>query len=93
MNITRVSDKFRITLPREAREKLHISVGDPMEVVVEEGQIILKPKKMIDSSQAYFWTKEWQEKEKQVDKDFAEGRFETADSLDEFFEKLRRGLK
>ena len=88
MVTTKVSDKYRITLPSVTRRKLYISVGDLMEVIVREGTIILKPKKMIDSSQAYFWTKQWQEKEKQVDTDFATGKFQTADSLEEFFRKL-----
>ena len=88
MITTKVSDKYRVTLPSAARRKLHISIGDHMEVIVKEGVVMLKPKKMIDSSQAYFWVKEWQEKEKQVDTDFTTGKFQTADSLEEFFRKL-----
>jgi AbrB family looped-hinge helix DNA binding protein len=87
---TKVSDKYRITLPSMARRKLHIAVGDQVEVVVRNDGILLKPKKMVDSSQAYFWTKEWQEKERQADADFVKGRFQTAEGLEEFFHKLHR---
>lgn len=87
---TKVSDKYRITLPSAARRELHISIGDQIEVLVRRSAIVLKPKKMIDSSQAYFWTKEWQKKEREVDADFAAGRFQTAENLQEFFRKLHR---
>lgn len=87
---TKVSDKYRITLPSAARKELHISIGDPMEVLVRRGVIVLKPKKTIDSSQAYFWTKEWQKKEREVNADFAAGKFQTAENLQEFFRKLHR---
>jgi hypothetical protein len=38
----------------------------------EEGHLILTPKKMIDSSQAYFWSENWQKGEHQADKDIYE---------------------
>lgn len=90
MLTTKVSDKYRITLPHIAREKLHISIGDPLEVVIRNDSVVLKPKKLIDTSQSYFWTKEWQEKERQVEADFDAGRFESTQSLEEFFHKIHR---
>ncbi len=90
MLTTKVSDKYRITLPSVVRRKLHIVVGDQVEVVVRNDGILLKPKKMVDSSQSYFWTRKWQEKEHQVDADFAKGHFQTAENVEEFFRKLHR---
>lgn len=90
MITTKVSDKYRVTLPSMVRRKLHISIGDQVEVLVRHDGILLKPKKMVDSSQAYFWTKGWQGKERQVDADFAKGRFQTAEGVEEFFRKLHR---
>lgn len=42
----------------------------------------------IDPDQAWFWTDEWQEKEREADEDFANGRFESYDSVDEFLASL-----
>lgn len=38
--------------------------------------ILLKPQKVIDSTQAWFWTPEWQDGEREASADIAEGRVE-----------------
>ena len=40
------------------------------------------------AEQAYFWTPEWQEKEREADADLADGRFETFDSVDAMLDFL-----
>jgi hypothetical protein len=53
-------------------------------VRLEGENIVLTPKKLIDKSQAYFWTEAWQRSEREAEKDIAEGRvtaFETVDDL------------
>lgn len=40
-------------------------------------------KKLIDKSQAYFWTKEWQEAEREADADIQAGRVKRFKSVDE----------
>lgn len=42
----------------------------------------------IDPEQAWFWTEEWQAKERQADEDIAEGRYEEFDNLDDFIASL-----
>jgi AbrB family looped-hinge helix DNA binding protein len=85
MAITRVSPKHQITIPKEAFEKLHLEVGDFLEVDVTEEGLLLIPKKLISKDQAWFWTKEWQEKEKEADEAIAKGEvsgpFKSADEL------------
>lgn len=89
MITTRVNEKYEVAIPPLARKKLHIETGDSLEVTIEPGCLILKPKNIPDDSQSYFWTKEWQEKEKEVDKDYKTGRYQTAQDVDEFFHKLQ----
>lgn len=62
-------------MPKEIRTKTNMQPGDFVEVELdEEGHIILTPKKLVDASQAYFWTEEWQKGERKADKDIKAGR-------------------
>lgn len=40
--VRKVDELGRFTLPMELRRKLHIEVGDPLEVFVDEESIVLK---------------------------------------------------
>jgi AbrB family looped-hinge helix DNA binding protein len=73
MQLTKISPKHQITIPKEAFEKLRLEVGDFLEVDVTEGGLLLIPKKLISKDQAWFWTKEWQKKEKEADEAIARG--------------------
>jgi len=55
--------------------------------VIDEKAVIM-PKKLIDKSQAYFWTKKWQDGEKQAEKDIEEGRVKTFENVAELFKDL-----
>ncbi len=67
MPTTRVSPKHQITIPKEVFEALHLEVGDFLDVQTRGNKIILTPKKLIPKDQAWFWTKEWQEREREAD--------------------------
>ena len=85
MEVTRISPKHQITIPKEAFKKLHLEVGDFLEVETTQEGLLLIPKKLIPKDQAWFWTKEWQGKEKDADEAIAKGEvsgpFKTADEL------------
>ena len=46
------------------------------------------PKKLVDKSQAYFWTRKWQKGEKEAAEDIKAGRVKTFDSVDELIKDL-----
>lgn len=73
MQLTRISPKHQITIPKEAFEKLQLEVGDFLEVETMEEGLLLIPKKLVSKDQTWFWTKEWQEKEKEADEAIAKG--------------------
>ena len=58
---TTVRTKGQITIPIEIRKAIHLEEGDPVEVELVEEGILLRPQKVIDATQAWFWTPEWQE--------------------------------
>ncbi len=43
---------------------------------------------MVDKGQTYFWTKEWQQGEKEASEDIKTGRVKTFDSGDELIKDL-----
>ena len=80
--------KGQITLPREVREAAHLVEGDPVQVELTSEGILLRPQKVIDSSQAWFWTEAWQAGEKAASADIAAGRTTVHPSTDEFLAAL-----
>jgi len=46
------------------------------------------PKKLVDKSQAYFWTRRWQKGEKEAAEDIKAGRVKTFNSADELIKDL-----
>ena len=87
-HIAHVSKSGQITIPEDLRTELHLEPGQPLEVLVHEGGVLIRPID-IDPEQAWFWTPEWQAKEWEADADIAAGRTEFHDSDDSFLAALR----
>jgi antitoxin MazE len=58
--------------------------GAQVEIVVRDGEIVLVPHIAIPADQAWFWTKEWQAKEREVDEELASGQRRHVESGEEF---------
>jgi AbrB family looped-hinge helix DNA binding protein len=85
---SKVTRHGQVTLPASVRKRLGISEGDLVEVVVDGEKALLLPKKLIDSSQAYFWTEEWQKAEKEASADVRAGRVRRFDAVDDLLADL-----
>ncbi len=72
--IMKISHQGQIRIPKKIMISLGIEEGDYLEVDIQENQIILKPRKLIDPSQGWYWTKEWQEMESEVDEEIKKGQ-------------------
>jgi AbrB family looped-hinge helix DNA binding protein len=90
MPTTKVTRHGQITLPASVRKQLGIEEGDLVEIDVEDEKAVLIPKKLVDKSQAYFWTRKWQEGERAADEDIKAGRVKTFDSVDELIKDLEQ---
>ncbi|MBA4376518.1 MAG: AbrB family transcriptional regulator [Anaerolinea sp.] len=87
--VLQIRDNGQITLPTSVRRKTNLKAGDLLEVNIEEdGSIRLTPQIAIDRSQAYFWTKRWQEGERQSEEDISAGRVEKFDNVDDLIDDL-----
>jgi len=62
-----------VTLPAFVRKTLGLDEGDLLDVSIRDGEIVLRPKRVIDLSQAWFWSERWQDGEKQAEQDIANG--------------------
>ena len=88
MTLTKVRPKGQITLPDGVRKAARLAEGDYLEVSFEGGAIVMRPKKLIDADQAWFWNEEWQRGEREASEDIARGRTRRSDSGDDFLESL-----
>ena len=86
--ITKLRERSQITLPTEIVKKLKLNPGDNVDIYIEDDKIIVKPVLIIDRSQSWFWSKEWQEKEKELEEDLKSGRIQEAKDVDELIKKL-----
>ncbi len=82
-----------MTLPEEIRTQAHLEEGDLLDAEVTSEGILLRPQKVIDATQAWFWTKEWQAGEREADADLAAGRIQTFEAAEAFIKALRGSAK
>lgn len=88
--LTRLREKNQLTLPAEVVRDAHVGPGDYFDVETTEDGILLRPKKVIDAAQAWFWTPEWQAGEREASADIAAGRLTVHESDDAFLASLDR---
>jgi len=81
---TKLSSKGQVTLPKRVRAEAHLVEGDPMKVEITKDGILLRPQKMVDADQAWFFTPAWQEGEAAASADIAAGRVTRFDNQDDF---------
>ena len=90
MEILQIRKKFQITLPRSIRERLALEEGDYVAAEVRDDEIVLRPKRLVDKRQAWFWSREWQAGEREAEADIAEGRLHEFGTAEEAIGYLHR---
>jgi AbrB family looped-hinge helix DNA binding protein len=86
--LTKVTRHGQVTLPSDVRRRLQIEEGDLMEISVEGEKVMMTPKRLIDKSQAYFWTEAWQRAEREAEVDIKAGRVKAFDTLEDLLRDL-----
>ncbi|MDP2953857.1 MAG: AbrB/MazE/SpoVT family DNA-binding domain-containing protein [Chloroflexota bacterium] len=90
VTLAKLTSGGQVTLPKKIRAKANMQPGDFVEVELDEkGHIVLTPKKLVDASQAYFWTEEWQKGERKADEDIKAGRVKRFESAAEAIKYLK----
>lgn len=88
MSSTTIRAKGQITIPADIREAARLEEGDPVEVEITRDGILLRPQKVIDATQAWFWTPTWQAGEAEAEADIAAGRGTIYETDEAFLESL-----
>ncbi|MFA9404833.1 MAG: AbrB/MazE/SpoVT family DNA-binding domain-containing protein [Anaerolineales bacterium] len=89
--LTKITRNGQITLPVAVRRAANLEEGDLIAVVVEGDTIRLSPQKLIDKSQAYFWSDDWQKGEYEASEDIDAGRIQEFEDVDALVDALEAG--
>jgi len=91
METIRVRKKHQITLPAAIREAAGVYEGDFLTAEVREDRtIVLRPGRVVDADEAFFYTPEWQAAEREADEDIRLGRVSKPMSATETIAELHR---
>ena len=86
--------KHQVTIPNDVFQDAGLDVGDYLEVKADNNRITMTPKKLISKDQAWFYTPEWQAKEKEADEAIArgdlDGPFDSAEDLIAYLRDLKK---
>ena len=79
-----------LSLPAELRRRTHLDEpGAQVEITErEDGVIELRPTLPVPAEQAWFWTEEWQRREREVDASVSAGRVLAYESTEDFLSAL-----
>src|SRR5580704_4334257 len=90
---TTLRAKGQLTLPDDIRKAARLEEGDLLEAELTAEGILLRPQKLVDATQAWFWSPEWQAGEREADADRAAGKIESFSSGEEFIDALNGRTK
>ena len=88
MSTSHIRAKGQVTIPADVRRALHLEEGDPVEVEVVEAGILLRPRKVVDATQAWFWTPAWQDRIRRSVEQVEAGESERFETDEEFLAAL-----
>ncbi|MDO9529045.1 MAG: AbrB/MazE/SpoVT family DNA-binding domain-containing protein [Syntrophales bacterium] len=86
----KISSKRQISIPKKVMETMGLQPGDEVEFEIEKNTARLIPIKTVKvpRDQAWFWTPEWQTKEREADQDISAGRYREFDKMKDLLKDL-----
>ena len=85
----RLGAKKQVTIPHRISKALKLRRGDHMLMRLVGGRLEMIPARLVPKDQLWFWTHEWQKKEREADDDIARGRVKEFESVEELIKDLR----
>ena len=80
--VQQIQKRMLVSLAQIAKV-VGIKEGDRVIIEERDGGIFLRPVALVDKSQAYIWTKEWQEQLRESDEALANGEYKSFDNVDD----------
>lgn len=91
METIKVRKKYQITLPTVIREAAGVYEGDFLTAEVQKDRtILLRPSRLVDADEAFYYSTEWQAAEREADEDIRLGRLSEPMSAEETIAELHR---
>jgi len=84
----RLGARHEVTIPRHISKALKLKKDDAILIRLVDRRIELVPAALVPKDQLWFWTPEWQAKEREVDEALARGDFRESSSVEELFQDL-----
>lgn len=69
-------------MPKDILKEFHLNEGDYVEAYGTKDGIVLKPKTLVDTDQAWFWTEKWQKMEREADEEIKKGKIKKFKSVE-----------
>ena len=85
----RLGAKHQVTIPHRISRALQLRKGDHMIMRLVGRRVEMIPARLVPRDQLWFWTPEWQKKEREADADIAAGRLKEFESVDDLMKDLR----
>lgn len=89
-SVVKLQRNKNITLPTWLIRRFHIMVGDFLRLELRREGVLMRPGRLVDPSQAYFWTPEWQAGEREVEAERHAGKTKRFRSMRRLVEDLDR---
>lgn len=86
----RIGRKRQITLPEAAAARLGVGVGDELEARILDDRVELIPMVVVPRDQAWFWTPEWQAKEREAEAARRAGKYMESMSAGRLVARLKK---
>ena len=88
----KISSKRQVSIPKHIMDSLKLSPGDEIDFKIRDNTAFIVPIKTIKIpiDQAWHWTSEWQEKEKEVDEDISNEDYKDFDNLADLLKDLQK---
>ena len=85
----RMGSKNQVTIPHRISKALRLRKGDHMLIRLVDRKVELVPARLIPKDQLWFWTPEWQQKEREADEEISRGRVKARTSVKQLLKELK----
>ena len=85
----RITRNGQVTIPKAIRDRLKLREGMTVFFEADDGAVRIVPAVMVPKDQRWFWTREWQAKEREADEELQHEKGRTFKSVKELIKDLR----